>query len=89
MLVTEKIGPIWLVSAQGEKIAALGGTPPVYWQGQTDDRSKWTFYTFAGWQGIGEDLQSVVQNPGFANPAYPADDFSLPKGVARCGIRGV
>jgi glucose/arabinose dehydrogenase len=34
MLVTEKIGPIWLVSAAGEKIAPLGGTPPVYWQGQ-------------------------------------------------------
>jgi glucose/arabinose dehydrogenase len=34
MLVTEKIGPIWLVSAQGEKIAALANTPPVYWQGQ-------------------------------------------------------
>jgi aldose sugar dehydrogenase len=35
MLVTEKIGPIWLVSATGEKIAALGGTPAVYWQGQS------------------------------------------------------
>ncbi len=34
MLVTEKIGPIWLVSATGEKIAPLGNTPPVYWQGQ-------------------------------------------------------
>ena len=34
MLVTEKIGPIWLVSAEGEKVAPLGGTPPVYWQGQ-------------------------------------------------------
>ncbi|MBI1354116.1 MAG: PQQ-dependent sugar dehydrogenase [Acidobacteria bacterium] len=34
MLVTEKIGPIWLVSAEGRKIAPLGGTPPVYWQGQ-------------------------------------------------------
>ena len=34
MLVTEKVGPVWLVSAQGEKIAALSGTPPVYWQGQ-------------------------------------------------------
>jgi glucose/arabinose dehydrogenase len=34
MLVTEKIGPIWLVSEEGEKIAPLGGTPPVYWQGQ-------------------------------------------------------
>ncbi len=34
MLVTEKIGPIWLVSAKGETIAPLSGTPPVYWQGQ-------------------------------------------------------
>ena len=34
MLVTEKIGPIWLVSPQGEKVAALSGTPAVYWQGQ-------------------------------------------------------
>ncbi len=34
MLVTEKIGPIWLLSPKGEKIAALSGTPAVYWQGQ-------------------------------------------------------
>jgi glucose/arabinose dehydrogenase len=34
MLITEKVGPIWLVSAQGQKIAAVGNTPPVYWQGQ-------------------------------------------------------
>ncbi len=34
MLVTEKIGPVWLVSAKGEKIAPLANTPPVYWQGQ-------------------------------------------------------
>jgi len=34
MLVTEKIGPVWLVSAEGEKIAPLQNTPPVYWQGQ-------------------------------------------------------
>jgi aldose sugar dehydrogenase len=34
MLITEKIGPVWLVSAKGEKIAPLGGTPAVYWQGQ-------------------------------------------------------
>ncbi len=34
MLVTEKVGPIWLVSEKGEKIAPLGNTPPVYWQGQ-------------------------------------------------------
>src|SRR5881394_3541907 len=34
MLSTEKVGPVWLVSAQGQKIAPLAGTPPVYWQGQ-------------------------------------------------------
>jgi len=33
MLITEKIGPIWLVSQKGEK-TMVGNTPPVYWQGQ-------------------------------------------------------
>jgi aldose sugar dehydrogenase len=35
MLVTEKVGPIWLVSAKGEKITPVANTPPVYWQGQS------------------------------------------------------
>ena len=34
MLVTEKIGPVWLVSAEGKKIAPVGNTPAVYWQNQ-------------------------------------------------------
>src|SRR5262252_6231404 len=34
MVATEKIGPVWLVSAQGQKISPLLNTPPVYWQGQ-------------------------------------------------------
>jgi len=33
MLITEKVGPVWLVTQQGQKIP-VGGTPPVYWQGQ-------------------------------------------------------
>ena len=33
MLVTEKVGPVWLVTQKGEKIV-VAGTPPVYWQGQ-------------------------------------------------------
>jgi hypothetical protein len=38
----------------------------------------WNFYTFSGWQGMGEDAQGTAQkNPGFTNPVYPADDFSL------------
>ena len=38
----------------------------------------WNYYTFSGWQGMGEDTQGTAQkNPGFANPVYPADDYSL------------
>ena len=33
MLITEKVGPVWLVSQKGEKIQVTN-TPPVYWQGQ-------------------------------------------------------
>src|SRR5579863_9846408 len=33
MLSTEKVGPVWLVTQQGEKVP-VAGTPPVYWQGQ-------------------------------------------------------
>ena len=33
MLITEKVGPVWLVSQQGEKIP-VADTPPVYWEGQ-------------------------------------------------------
>ena len=33
MLITEKVGPIWLATQQGEKVL-VGNTPPVYWQGQ-------------------------------------------------------
>src|SRR5215510_1695242 len=34
MLVTEKIGPVWLLSAEGQKISPVANTPAVYWQGQ-------------------------------------------------------
>ena len=33
MLITEKVGPVWLVTQQGQKIL-VANTPPVYWQGQ-------------------------------------------------------
>src|SRR6202167_1786415 len=33
MLITEKVGPVWLVSQDGKKIP-VANTPPVYWQGQ-------------------------------------------------------
>src|SRR5688500_1238068 len=34
MLITEKVGPVWLVTQQGQK-TLIGGTPAVYWQGQS------------------------------------------------------
>jgi aldose sugar dehydrogenase len=34
MLITEKVGPIWLLSPQGQKVAMVANTPAVYWQGQ-------------------------------------------------------
>src|SRR5260370_748624 len=34
MLITEKVGPVWLVSQQGQKISPLANTPAVYWQNQ-------------------------------------------------------
>ncbi|MGD1091884.1 MAG: hypothetical protein ABSB35_07800 [Bryobacteraceae bacterium] len=54
--------------------------------GNCGDQKLWTYYNFAGWRALGEDVQSVVQNPGFNNPAYPADDYSLPKGSPGVGF---
>jgi uncharacterized protein (TIGR03437 family) len=49
--------------------------------------AQWTFYTFAAWQTtVGEDAQSVVENPGFNNPVFPADDYTLPKGSPGVGF---
>jgi hypothetical protein len=47
----------------------------------------WTFETFAGWQGIGEDLAGVANvNPGFTDPVYPYDNYSLPNGSPGVGF---
>jgi glucose/arabinose dehydrogenase len=79
MLVTEKIGPIWLVSAQGEKIAPLSGTPPVYWQGQNGmlgiflspryatDQSVYVTYIEPGDYGGGQALARAKLNLGRVN----------------------
>lgn len=52
MLVTEKIGPVWLVSPKGEKIAHLGGTPAVFWQGQNGMLGVFVSPTYATDQSI-------------------------------------
>jgi uncharacterized protein (TIGR03437 family) len=63
---------------------SAGPGPDAPCSGNTNN---WNFYTFAQWQqAVKEDAQSVIQNPGFANPGYPADDFSLPKGSPGVGF---
>jgi glucose/arabinose dehydrogenase len=76
MLVTEKIGPIWLVSPQGEKIAPLAGTPPVYWENQSGmlgvflsphydaDQSIYITYIEPGDYGGGQALARAKLNVG-------------------------
>jgi hypothetical protein len=49
--------------------------------------SSWDYLTFSSWQGLGEDLTSLNNtNPGFANPAYPNDDYELPNGSPGVGF---
>lgn len=48
----------------------------------TGNTSFWTYYHFdtssPSWLAdVGEDAGSVIQDPGFANPDFPHDDFSL------------
>src|SRR5689334_12879929 len=76
MLVTEKIGPIWLASPAGEKIAPLAGTPPVYWQGQNGmlgvflspdyatDQNIYITYIEPGDYGGGQCLARAKPNAG-------------------------
>ena len=52
MLVTEKIGPVWLLSPQGQKIAPVADTPPVYWQGQNGMMGVYVSPTYAADQRI-------------------------------------
>ena len=46
----------------------------------TQNSGLYTFYSFAQWQGIGEDAGSVVENPHFLFPFFPFDDFWMPFG---------
>ena len=51
MLVTEKVGPVWLVTQQGQK-TMVAGTPPVYWQGQNGMLGVYVSPTYATDQRI-------------------------------------
>src|SRR5215831_17191913 len=77
MLITEKPGPIWLVSQQGQKIK-VENTPPVYWQGQNGmmgvflspryatDRNIYLTYVEPGEYGGGFALARARLNAGAA-----------------------
>ncbi len=43
----------------------------------TDLSGQQTTYTLSEWQGLGEDMHSQSADPLFANPTYPADDYTL------------
>ena len=44
--------------------------------------NNWTFYGFSAWQtSVGEETHRAwFRIRGFRNPAYPNDDYTLPKG---------
>src|ERR1700726_723469 len=52
MLITEKVGPVWLVSQQGQKISPVANTPAVYWQGQNGMHGVFVSPTYATDQSI-------------------------------------
>jgi glucose/arabinose dehydrogenase len=60
MLITEKVGPVWLVSQQGQKIL-VGNTPSVYWQGQN------------GMLGVFISPQSATDQSIYLTYAEPGD----------------
>jgi hypothetical protein len=45
-------------------------------------------HSFRDWQQLGEDVNSIIEDPRFANPRYPADDFTLLPGspVSKIGF---
>src|SRR5262247_3017092 len=51
MLITEKVGPVWLVTQQGQK-TMVGGTPAVYWQGQSGMLGVYVSPSYANDQNI-------------------------------------
>jgi putative Ig domain-containing protein len=59
-------------------VACALPTNPFYTTG-SQGRSQSTYYSsLSAWQSsTGEDSGSEVKNPGFANPVYPNDDYSL------------
>jgi hypothetical protein len=63
-------------------VPGTGCAPPANIFYTTNSTGKYgtgqSFPTFAAWQSAtGEDAGSLIQDPGFAHPAYPDDDYNL------------
>jgi hypothetical protein len=53
----------------------------------SSDTSGWKFYSFAQWRNyVGEDANSVIQDPGFLWPSFPFDNYWMPKGSPGAGF---
>jgi aldose sugar dehydrogenase len=81
MLVTEKPGPVWIVTPQGQKTLISNGSPAVWWNGQSGmlgvyvspnyatDQSIYLTYSEPGEYGGGLALARARLNPGGARGA--------------------
>jgi len=59
---------------------STAGAAPSFITSMLGQPAKFTTYTMAQWQALGEDVHSLNQDPRFQNPTYPADDFRLQPG---------
>src|SRR5258708_1629385 len=82
MLITEKIGPVWLVSQKGEK-TIVGNTPPVYWQGQNGMHGVFVSPRYATDQSI--YLTYVEPGDYGGGPAPAPAKLHAPATTARLG----
>jgi aldose sugar dehydrogenase len=81
MLVTEKVGPVWIVTPEGQKTLIASGSPAVYWNGQSGmlgvyvspnyatDQSIYLTYSEPGDYGGGLALARARLNAGGARGA--------------------
>ena len=55
----------------------LANDSKAFYSNTSSNCSGQNWMNFSQWQSFGEDAGSSIQNPVFANPTYPSDDFAL------------
>lgn len=53
------------------------GKAPNFATADADNPRDTHWHSFGDWRKLGEDEHSINENPGFADPRYPADNFTL------------